>query len=148
MFPLITDAPFSQEQVLQITGAMLLIAHVDNAGTVEEVAMIQDFYNGFCSSEAGDWPAFATIGASSPAAACFPESGQREMLMAICMMVAFADGIMSADERAALKAMAADLSVGEERFEEILALVKDHMLMQLAGLPDAGSIVAVARELG
>ena len=148
MFPLITDAPFSQEQVLQITGAMLEIARVDLAGTAEEVAMIQDFYNGFCNSEAGVWPAFASLSASSPAADCFPEPGQRDMLMATCIMVAFADGVMSAEELTALKAMAANLAVGEERFEEILALVKDYMLLQLAGLPDTGSIVAVARELG
>ncbi len=148
MFPLKTDAQFTPDQVLKTTAAMLFIAHVDVAGTAEEVAMIKEFYDGFQRSGRDGWPAFETIKPASPAAACFPDAEHREMLMATCMMTAFADGVMSADELQALKMMASGLNLTEERFEEILALVKDYMLMQLAGLPDAESIVKVARDLG
>ena len=152
MFPLKTDTPFTPDQVVEVTRAMLQIAYVDGAGSAEEVAMIGQFYDGFRDSEAGEWPKFETIsrdfGAASLSADKFPDAEQREMILATCIMVAFADGVMTEDELSALAEMSENLRISNERFAEILALVKDFMLMQLAGLPDTESIMAVARELG
>lgn len=152
MFPLKTDTPFTPEQVVEVTRAMLRIAHVDGAGTAEEVAMIGQFYDGFRNSETGEWPGYETIGrdfgGASLYADLFPDAGQREMIVATCIMVAFADGEMTEDELSALGKLSENLRINGDRFEEILALVKDFMLMQLAGLPDTASIMAVARELG
>lgn len=152
MFPLKTDTPFTREQVVEITRAMLQIAHVDSAGTAEEVAMIGQFYEGFRNSNGGEWPAFDDIcvnfSEKAISAPLFPDAEQREMIIATCIMVAFADGVMSEDERASLLKLSADVSVSMDRFEQILELVKDFMLMQLAGLPDTESLITVARELG
>ena len=152
MFPLKTDTPFTRNQVVEVTRAMLQIACVDGAGTAEEVALIEQFYDGFRDSEAGEWPGYETISrdfsAASLSADMFPDAEQREMITAICIMVAFADGVMTEDELSALAEMSENLRINKDRFGEILALVKDFMLMQLAGLPDTESIMAVARELG
>ena len=48
----------------------------------------------------------------------------------------------------AVRSIALRLGVDSERFAQVLALVKDHLLAQFARLPDTGSIVAVAKELG
>lgn len=152
MFPLKTDTPFTRDQVISVTRAMLHVAHVDSAGTAEEVAMVGQFYEGFRNSNGGEWPGFETIsndiGGVSLSAELFPDVEQREMIVATCIMVAFADGVMSEKELAAVRSMSENLAVSSDRFEQILALVKDFMLMQLSGLPDPESIMKVARELG
>jgi tellurite resistance protein TerB len=152
MFPLKTDTPFTRDQVVGVTRAMLQIAHIDGAGTAEEVALISQFYDGFRNSGGDEWAGFETVSrdycGASVSADVFPDAEQREMIIATCIMVAFADGAMTQDELSALRKMSEGLSITIERFDQILALVKDHMLMQLAGLPDTESIIAVTRELG
>lgn len=152
MFPLKTDTPFTRDQVIEVTRVMLQIAHVDSAGTAEEVAMIGQFYDGFRNSGGAEWPGFETVSRdfseTSVSEKLFPLAEQREMIVATCIMVAFADGKMTENELSALQKMSEDLSITSDRFVQILALVKDFMLMQLAGLPDTESIMQVARELG
>ena len=152
MFPLKTDTPFTRDQVVAVTRAMLQIAHVDGAGTAEEVAMIGQFYDGFRNLGGQEWPGFETVSRdfmkTSVSADVFPDAEQREMIVATCIMVAFADGEMTGDELSALRTMAKSLNITNDRFEQILALVKDHMMSHLSGLPDTASIIAVARELG
>jgi hypothetical protein len=63
-------------------------------------------------------------------------------------MVAYADGALTAEELAAVRGVAAEIGTPAGRVDELLALVKDYMLAQLARLPDAGSVAVVARELG
>jgi len=53
-----------------------------------------------------------------------------------------------AAERAAVSQAADNLGVSSDRVEHILAQIKDYMLAHLSGLPDAGSVAAVAKELG
>lgn len=152
MFPLNTETPFSRDQVIAVTRAMLQIAHVDAAGLAEEVEMIQNFYDGFRNGNGEEWPDFTSVRKEYSdaviSADIFPAAEQREMILSTCTMVAFADGEISPNELSALARMAEDLRIDAERYKQILALVKDHMLMQLSGLPDTGSIIAVAKELG
>jgi uncharacterized tellurite resistance protein B-like protein len=152
MFPLKTDTPFTRDQVIKVTQAMLQIAHVDGAGTAEEVAMIGQFYDGFSNSGGGEWPGFETVSRdfseTSVSVKHFPDAEQREMIIATCIMVAFADGEMTDNELSALRKLSENLCITNDSFEQILALVKDFMLMHLAGLPDTESIMKVARELG
>ena len=63
-------------------------------------------------------------------------------------MVAYADGELSAAERAAVSKVAGNLGLAADRVEHILAQIKDFMLSHLSGLPDAGSVAVVAKELG
>lgn len=151
MFPLMTELPLTPAQVVAATRLMLHVAHVDGASTVEEVALIRQFYDATRTASA-DFPAFETLdggwGAADVSTADFPDAGHRDMLIALCVMVAYADGELSTPERAAVGRAAAGLGLANNRVEEILAQVKDYMLAQLSRLPDAASVAVVAKELG
>ena len=151
MFPLMTERPFSPAQVVAATRLVLHIARVDDAGTVEEVALIRQFYDA-CRTAGADFPAFDTIkdeqGSDVISARDFPDPGHRDMVIALCLMVAYADGELSASERAAVGKAANGLGLAAEHVERILAQIKDFMLAHLSGLPDASSVAAVAKELG
>jgi uncharacterized tellurite resistance protein B-like protein len=151
MFPRMTELPLAPAQVVAATRLMLHIAHVDGAGTAEEVALIRQFYDASRDASA-DFPAFDTIeagqGAGAVSARDFPDPGHRDMIIALCLMAAYADGELSAAERAAVSKVAGKLELSPDHVEHILAQIKDFMLSHLAKLPDAGSVAAVAKELG
>jgi uncharacterized tellurite resistance protein B-like protein len=151
MFPLMTELPLTPAQVIAATRLMLHVAHVDGAGTDEEVALISQFYDA-CRPASADFPAFETLdsgwGAADVSRADFPDARHRDMLVALCVMVAYADGELSTPERAAVARATASLGLANDRLEQILAQVKDHMLAQLSRLPDAASVAVVAKELG
>ena len=64
MFPLETETPLTQDQVVAMTRLMLHVAHVDGASTTEEVALIRAFYEG-CAESGKDWENFATLAANT-----------------------------------------------------------------------------------
>jgi len=150
MFPQFANVSLNADQTVAATQLLLRVAQVDGACAAEEVALIRTFYDA-CRNNADDWPAFASLQSETqninPAGA-FTEAGQRDLVVATCLLVAYADGALIADELAAVHAVAAEIGMANTRVEELLALVKDTMLAQLARLPDAGSVAAVARELG
>ena len=149
MFPLMTELPLTPAQVVAATRLMLHVAHIDGARTDEEVALIRQFYDSFRAGTPSI-PEFNSLDASheKTSAQDFPDPGHRDMLLALCLMVAYADGELSAAESAAVNEAAARLEVAEAHVNEILAQVKDFMLSQLARLPDTASVAAVAKELG
>lgn len=151
MFPLKTDTSLTQEQVVAITRLMLQVAHVDGEKTAEEVVLIRTFYEG-CTKASKGWQDFVSLADESAVptitASDFADQEQREMALATCLMVAWADGAFSPREDEAVRSIAVRLGVDNDRFGQVLALVKDHLLAQFARLPDTGSIVAVAKELG
>ena len=151
MFPLMTETPLLPAQILAAVRLLLHVARVDGARTEEEVSLIRQFYEG-CRPASADFPGFDTLagerGAVTIAAGDFPDPAHREMVLALCVMVAYADGDYSAAERAAVAQAAGSLGVAADRIEAVLAQVKDFMLAQLARLPDADSVAVVARELG
>ena len=148
MFPLLADVSLDTDQTIAATRLLLHIAHVDGAQTAEEVALIRSFYEG--AGDGATWPDFASL---QPVRAgefnqTFAEPAQRDLVVAFCLMVAYADGALSADELSAVAAVANGIGMSPVRVDELLALVKDHMLAQFARLPDAASVATVARELG
>lgn len=151
MFPLMTELPLAPAQLVAATRLLLHIAHVDGARSAEEVALIRQFYDASRTASA-DFPTFETVDAGQSAgkvsATDFPDAGHRDMIVALCVMVGYADGELSAAERAAVGQAAASLDLANERVEQILAQVKDYMLAQLSRLPDAASVAVVAKELG
>jgi len=62
-------------------------------------------------------------------------------------MAGYADGRVIDAERAQVQAIASELSVGDARFEALLAQVRDELIGALAHLPDAGSVAVVVKEL-
>jgi hypothetical protein len=151
MFPLMTELPLTPAQVVAATRLMLHVAHVDGARTEEEVALIRQFYDAGAPTDS-DSPGFDELssghGVADVSAQDFPDAEHRDMIMALCLMVAYADGELSTPERIAVGRAAATLGLSDERVEQILAQVKDYMLAQLSRLPDAASVAVVAKELG
>jgi hypothetical protein len=151
MFPLMTELPLTPAQVIAATRLMLHVAHVDGARTEEEVALIRQFYAAGGPTDS-DSPGFEELssgrGVADVSAQDFPDAKHRDMIMALCLMVAYADGELSTPERIAVGRAAATLGLSDERVEQILAQVKDYMLAQLSRLPDAASVAVVAKELG
>lgn len=150
MFPQLIDVSLDADQTVAATQLLLRIAHVDGAKTAEEVALIRNFYDA-CRNGADDWPVFDSLGTetqnTSPAGA-FRDAAQRDLVVATCLLVAYADGALIAEELAAVRVVATEIGMPAARVDELLALVKDYMLAQFARLPDAASVAAVARELG
>jgi uncharacterized tellurite resistance protein B-like protein len=150
MFPLLENVSLNADQSVAATRLLLRVAQVDGAKTAEEVALIRLFYEGGRNDSAG-WPAFDTLQAApqdGEFAHTFGEAAQRDLVIATCLMVAYADGVLTSEELAAVRAVAAQVGTSPVRVDELLALVKDYMLAHLSRLPDASSVAAVARELG
>jgi hypothetical protein len=95
MFPLLQDVSLNADQCIAATRLLLRIAHVDGAKTNEEVALIRLFYDGGRNGSA-DWPAFATLeedGRGGDLTRIFGEAAERDLVLATCLMVAYADGL-------------------------------------------------------
>ncbi|MCM8595435.1 TerB family tellurite resistance protein [Accumulibacter sp.] len=150
MLSIFADPSLDADQTIAATRLLLRIAHVDGARTDEEVTLIRQFYESGRTSAAG-WPDFASLGEGAgdgEAGATFAEPEQRDLVLATCLLVGYADGTLSDDELAAVRAVAQEIGAEATRVDELLALVKDYMLAQLARLPDAASVAVVASELG
>lgn len=151
MIPFASNASLTPAQIAAAAQAMLKLAHVDAEKTQEEIALIRGFYES-CTQEQ-DLPPFQSLvemaaGQSQLDPGLFPDAEQRELVVSFSVMVGFADGVLSVAEREAALALSRRLGVTDERFEQILTVVKDQLLAQLSRLPDAPSVAKVAKELG
>ncbi len=148
MLPQFANTQLNPAQTIAATRLLLRIARVDGARTAEEIALIRQFYEG---GREADWPDFSVLlddDSTADFSATFTQAEQGELVVATCLMVAFADGRLIAEELAAVHAVAAEIGLRATRVDDLLALVKDYMLAQLARLPDAASVAVVAGELG
>jgi tellurite resistance protein len=131
------------------TRAMLEVAQVDAGHVVEEIALIRAFYE--ADAEPGQIPFDSLLAASSQAAPLavdsFPQAEQRDLVIASCLMVAYADGQCSQAERTVITAIASRIGMDSTRFQSLDDIVQDYLLSQLANLPDAESVARVGVEL-
>ncbi len=145
----IQDQALSAQQVSQLTQAMLSVANIDGIQPAE-AALIGQFYE---TSRSADMPTTATLMASPEArqfnaadlAGSSAEFADTAVLM--CLMAAYADGQLSAAERAYVQSIATRLGVDAARFEALLGQVRDELVGALSHLPDAGSVAVVVKEL-
>jgi anti-sigma factor RsiW len=70
-----------------------------------------------------------------------------DTVVLMCLMTGYADGRLSAEERALVQSFATALSVDAARFEALLGQVRDELIGALSHLPDAESVANVVREL-
>jgi tellurite resistance protein len=145
--PVIQDQNLSTTQVVQLTRAMLSVAHVDGIQPAE-AAMIGQFYE---NSRLGDMPTTAAVMSDNAAfdvsALAGSPAAVADTVVLMCLMAGYADGQLSAGERSAVESIASALDVGTSRFDELLGQVRDELIGALSHLPDAGSVAAVVREL-
>ncbi|MBK6999664.1 MAG: tellurite resistance TerB family protein [Rhodoferax sp.] len=143
------DQELSPQQVIHITKAMLSVAYIDELHPAE-AALIGQFYE---TSRNSDMPTTASFLAdpksrifdASPLADSTAEFADTVVLM--CLMAGYADGHLSADERAHVHGIATALGVDAARFDLHLAQVRDQLMAALSHLPDAASVAKVVREL-
>lgn len=151
MIPFASNLTLTPPKIAAAVQAMLQLARVDGEKTQEEIDLIRGFYDTCGQSQ--DLPPFQTLldraaGHAEVDAGVFTQAEERELVVTFGLMVAFADGTFSSAEREAVLGLARRLGVPDERFEEILRVVKDQLLAELSRLPDAPSVAKVARELG
>lgn len=131
------------------TRAMLEVAQIDAGHVAEEIALIRAFYE--ADAEPGQIPFDSLLAASSQAAPLvadsFPQAEQRDLVISSCLMVAYADGQYSQAERTVIAAIASRIGMDSARFQMLDDIIQDHLLSQLANLPDAESVARVGAEM-
>lgn len=145
----IHDQNLLPAQVTALTQAMLSVALVDGIHPAE-AALIGQFYE---SARSADMPSTAAVLARPDAhtfdpgalAGSTPEFADTVVLM--CLMAAYADGHLSPAERSHVQTLATALGLDGDRFDALLAQVRDELVGALSHLPDAGSVAVVVKEL-
>lgn len=149
MFPFFAPQTLNENSLIAATKIMLKVARADGVHPAE-IALIESFYSSSVSG-AGSATFDSVLQSSadfSVTAASFENEQEREMVIALSVMTGLADGSFSEHEQALVREIAANLGISSERFVAIADGVKDQLLAQLSHLPDAGSVAAVAKELG
>ncbi len=143
----IQDQNLSATQVIQLTQAMLSVALVDGIHPAE-AALIGQFYE---SSRQADMPTTAAMLSGNHAFDAQAMAGSpaevADTVVLMCLMTGYADGRLSAEERALVQSFATALNVDAARFEALLGQVRDELIGALSHLPDAESVANVVREL-
>jgi tellurite resistance protein len=149
MLPFSDAVELDAAQKSLATRAMLEVAQVDAGHVAEEIALIRAFYE--ADAEPGQVPFDSLLAASSQAAPLaadsFPKPEQRDLVVSSCLMVAYADGQFSQAERAVIAAIAGRVGLDAGRLQTLDDIIQDHLLSQLANLPDAASVAVVGAEL-
>jgi tellurite resistance protein len=149
MLPLNDTVELDLAQKVLATRAMLEIAQIDAGHVAEEIALIRAFYE--ADAEPAQIPFDSLLSTASQAAPLtedsFPAAEQRDLVISSCLMVAYADGQFSPAERTAALSIASRIGMPAERFEALDGIIQDHLLSQLANLPDAASVAVVGAEL-
>ncbi|MGS5085959.1 TerB family tellurite resistance protein [Hydrogenophaga sp. A37] len=143
----IQDQNLSATQVIQLTQAMLSVALVDGIHPAE-AALIGQFYE---NSRQADMPTTAAMLSDTHSFDAQAMAGSpaevADTVVLMCLMTGYADGQLSAEERALVQSYATALNVDAERFEALLGQVRDELIGALSHLPDAESVANVVREL-
>lgn len=147
MIPFSSAAPLNPAQIVAATCAMLAISRVDRA-TRTRLALIRGFYEDFCPMWRCPVSAFdRQPGHREQTGRACSRIDQRDLVLASCLMVAYADGALSSAERGAVLALSQQMGIASAEFDKVLRLVQDYLLQQVSGLPDAASVAKVAQEL-
>ena len=138
----------TKDQVLALASCMLSTAHVDGVHP-QEVALIRQFYDG---AGVPGLPPFAEVEGLAGAGDALlkkagGDAGFAEQLVLLCFATGYADGALSAAERAHVGKIAAAAGVADARVAELLEQVKDSLIGALSHLPDAQSVAQLAKDL-
>ncbi len=128
------------------------IAQVDGVHE-RELALISDFYSSVAGQGSSEAVVFASLDRTSPlapndVAAILRTPQQRELFVKTAFLLTWADGSVSAAERATVEQFARALGVADTRKTELELEVKDFLLRPLANLANVNAVSAVAKKLG
>lgn len=136
-------------QAEAIARGLFAVAQVDGVHE-RELALISDFYQSAAGEGGGALAQLGRVGPLSPkdVAQLLIGSAHRELFVKAALLLAWADGSVSAGERAKITEFAKALAVGDETQARLEAEVKDYLLRPLAGLANVEAATAVAKKLG
>ncbi len=140
------NGALSKDQVAALVACMMATAKIDGLQPKEK-ALIESFY---VESQMPGLPTFESLAiadATALLAAVRGDAAFSEQLVLMCLMTGYADGALSANERAYVVSTSKVLNVSAPRFEELLLQVKDSLIGSLAHLPVSESVAALVKEL-
>lgn len=123
------------------------LAHVDGLHE-REAALVASFWadTGGSAAALSELSRQATI-APEQLAAALADGEARRLFMKTALLLAWADGGLSAQEAALIKEYSAALAVTPEAFGQIEAEVKDFLLSHLAHIQNVDAVAQVAKKL-
>jgi hypothetical protein len=141
--------PLSDSEVSLATRAMLYVSRVDG-DSPQGLALIRQFFES--GIETLGLPLFDDLRESLGEgvvmdAARFCSTGNRELILKLCLLTAYADGDCSVAEWRVLQQLADDLDIPASTLARLDAGVRERLLQGLSGLPDTVSVAQVARGL-
>ncbi len=136
-------------QVQAIVRGMYQVAQADGVHHTELV-MMRDFYQ-LCAEEAGALASFEDVVATEfdaqAAAAVLDDEAVKQVFLASCLMLAYADGRYSAAERAKVAKLARAVGIGDQQLTEIEDQVADHLMAAFAHIENLDALKEVAEEI-
>ena len=145
----IADLSLTAAQLVQLTRAMLSVATIDGIHPAE-AALIGQFYEGSRTPDMAPVQAVLSAAEASPfqpgeLAGSGADFADTVVLM--CLMTAYADGRLTAAERAQVEQIGQVMGMSDAQLENHQAQVQDQLVGALSHLPDADSVAKVVREL-
>ncbi|GAB3258891.1 TerB family tellurite resistance protein [Chitinimonas naiadis] len=142
---MITDTTlpvFSSQQVKASCLAMLAVARAHGIHSAE-----RELIEGFWTQATPGLGSFDDATAETFSPELFVEAGHKQLLLDLCLACAFADGHYSQEEKDVITGIAARLGLSGQALQERTAEVRVAFLSNLAHLPDAQSVAALAKNL-
>jgi len=138
-----------------IARGLYTVAAVDGVHE-RELALISEFAWGTSAADddTGGGPlaggSFARIAPLEPSsvALLLPGAAHRELFMKAALLVAYADGSVSAPERKIIGQFAEALGIAAQALAKLEAGVKDYLLRSLSNLSNVEAVAKVAKKLG
>jgi uncharacterized membrane protein YebE (DUF533 family) len=148
-FPEIPVSPLQGEAIAR---GLYGVAQSDGVHE-RELALISDIYQQAVAEEGTPGATAASLdrdGAVDPAAlaAILPPGAHRALFIKAAWLLAWADGAVSAAERAKIAEYGKALGVEPDVQSRLESEVKDFLLRPLAGLANVEAVAAVAKKLG
>jgi tellurite resistance protein len=144
----------SAHEAETIARGLYTIAAVDGVHE-RELALISEFSRGIVDDvvEGGSPLAGAAFGRIAPleparVALLLPSAALRELFMKAALLVAWADGSVSAAERGKIGEFAKALGIAAPALAALEAQVKDYLLRPLAHLSNVDAVAKVAKKIG
>jgi tellurite resistance protein len=141
----------NEHQAQAIARGLYTVAAVDGVHE-REAALIAGFYGAATEDDASPVTSLAELGRLGPLspadlANALPAAELRQLFMKSALLLAYADGKVTAEERKQLGSYAAALGVAADKMAALEEAVRDHLLLPLTRLSNTEEVNKVAKSL-
>jgi uncharacterized membrane protein YebE (DUF533 family) len=146
------EISINEHQAQAIARGLYTVAAVDGIHE-REAALIASFYATTADSEARPVTSLAELGRLGPLppaelAAALSSEDLRQLFVKAALLLAYADGKVTAAERAQIAAYRTALGVSPDRQAALEESVRDHLMQPLSRLANTAAVGKVAKQLG